>query len=219
METTNVKNTSKSSKVLTIIGIILCVILIPILIVNVTLIIKSVTNKDEVPSMFGVAPMIVLTNSMYPEIESGDLIICNCAEAKDVKEKDVICFFDPDSNGQSVVTHRVVAVLKDGDGNIQFQTKGDANKVVDPSYVPANNLVGIYNFKIKGAGNVALFMQTTWGLVICVVLPLALLILYDTIRRRMYEKNNAQKTSEMREELERLRQEKEEQSKENSVEE
>ena len=59
----------------------MCIILIPILLINITLIAKSFINKDEVPSIGGVLP-IVLTDSMHPKIESGDLIICHTAEAE-----------------------------------------------------------------------------------------------------------------------------------------
>ena len=41
----------KGHRTLTIIGIVLCVILVPILIVNCTLIVKSYVNKDEVPEV------------------------------------------------------------------------------------------------------------------------------------------------------------------------
>ena len=60
---------------LTIVGIIMCVILIPILIVNCTLIVKSFINKEDVPDFGGYLPLIVLTDSMYPEIKGGDLIV------------------------------------------------------------------------------------------------------------------------------------------------
>ena len=65
----------KQQTMLTIIGAVLCVILLPILIVNLTLIVKSYVNPDEVPAIGGVSPLIVLTDSMLPEISSGDLII------------------------------------------------------------------------------------------------------------------------------------------------
>ena len=68
------EKTSTSHKIFSIIGIVLCIILIPILIINITLIIKSNIGKDEVPSVGGYFPMIVLTDSMNPDIKSGDLI-------------------------------------------------------------------------------------------------------------------------------------------------
>ncbi len=191
-------------RIFTVIGVFLCVILIPILLLNITLILKSYMNKEEVPSVGGYLPMIVLTDSMYPEIKSGDLIICHTMEAKDVKEGDIISFFDPEGNGTSVVTHRVSSVQEEN-GVYSFRTKGDANNSEDSSPVPAENLVGVYRTRIPGAGNVAMFMQTTPGLMVCVLLPLILLICYDIVRRRIYEKSRKEDTEALLAELEELK--------------
>lgn len=199
-------------RVLTIVGTVLCIILIPILLINITLIAKSYINKDEVPSIGGTFPLIVLTDSMYPDIKSGDLIICNTAEAEDVKVNDVISFFDPAGNGTSIVTHRVIEIVEE-DGEILFRTRGDNNNTEDKELVPAENLVGVYKMRIAGAGHIAMFMQSTAGLIICVVLPIILLVGYDIIRRRIYEKNNKQDTDALLAELEALRAEKAEKEK------
>lgn len=198
------EKSSVSNKVLTVVGVILCVVLIPILVINLTLIIKSYTNKDEVPKIGGYCPLIVLTGSMEPEISSGDLIICKQINGDDVKIGDVIAFFDPDSTGQAVLTHRVTEVVNE-DGALKFRTKGDANNAEDKSLVPADDLVGIYRSKLSGAGNVAMFMQTTAGLVVCVVLPLILLVVFDLIRRRRFEAQNAKDTAALMAELEALK--------------
>ena len=198
------EQTSPMHKILTVVGTILCVILIPILIINCTLIIKSYTS-EEVPSVGGYLPLIVLTDSMYPVIESGDLIICHTAEAEDIVEGDVIAFFDPAGNGSSIVTHRVLEVTEKN-GELAWRTKGDNNNTEDRLLVQADDLVAIYNgTRIAGAGNVALFMQTTPGLVVCVVLPMLLLVGYDMIRRRMYEKSTKEDTDALLAELEALR--------------
>lgn len=201
------QQSSTRHKIFTIIGTILCVILIPILIINVTLIIKSYTNTEEVPSVGGYLPLIVLTDSMYPEIESGDLIICHTIEADEVEVNDIIAFFDPAGNGTSIVTHRVIEVIEHN-GTYNFRTRGDNNNTEDKDLVPAENLVGEYRTRIGGAGNVALFMQSTTGLVVCVVLPIILLVAYDVIRRRLYEKNKQDDTAALLAELEALRAEK-----------
>ena len=201
------EKSSVTHKVLTVIGTILCVILVPILIMNVTLIIKSYTNKDEVPSIGGYLPLIVLTDSMADEILSGDLIVCHTIDAEDVKEEDIISFFDPAGNGQSIVTHRVKKIIEE-DGEIKFLTRGDNNNTDDKELVPADKLVGIYKMRIAGAGHVAMFMQSTTGLVVCVVLPIVLIVGYDIIRRRVYEKNKKGDTDALLAELEALKAEK-----------
>lgn len=191
-----------SGKAGTIVGIILCVILIPILIVNVTMIIKGLATPEKVPTFGGYSPLIVLTDSMYPNIKSGDLIIVQEAKASEIQVNDIISFFDPESDdGTSVVTHRVVAVLPDG----SFTTKGDANNTEDEVPVPAGNLVGVYKTRIPGAGDVAMFLQTTPGFFVCVGVPLVLLVGYELIRRRKYEKANKQDTDALLAELEALR--------------
>ena len=201
----NDQSPSRKQTILTVIGIVLCVILIPILIVNCTLIIKSFINKDEVPDFGGVLPLIVLTDSMYPDIKSGDLIFCKTVDAKDVKVGDVISFFDPAGNGTAVVTHKVIEVIEK-DGTRSFRTKGINNNTEDREPVPAENLVGKYTGVRMGcAGKVALFMQTTAGLVVCVVVPIVLLVGYDLIRRKKYEKTKNDDVAALMAELEALK--------------
>ena len=189
---------------LTVLGVVMCIILIPILIVNCILIVRSYTS-DEVPSVGGYLPQIVLTDSMYPVIQSGDLIICHTAEPEDVQVGDVISSFDPAGNGTTIVTHRVREITE-LNGDIAWRTKGDNNNADDLLLVPESKLVAVYlGTRLPGAGNVALFMQTTPGLIVCVVLPLMVLVGYDMIRRKMYEKSSQADTDALLQELEELR--------------
>lgn len=198
------QGTSVGHKILSVIGTILCILLLPVLIINITLIVKSYTNPDKVPSVGTVVPLIVLTDSMYPQIHSGDLIFCRTAQERDIAVGDIIAFFDPAGSGSSVVTHRVIEVTEK-DGAPAWRTQGDANNTADSALVPASKLVGVYRWRVAGAGNVAMFMQTTQGLILCVVLPIILLVGYDMIRRRMYEKSRKQDTDALLRELEELR--------------
>lgn len=190
--------------VATIVGAVLCVILLPILIINVTLIIRSFINKDEVPSVGGIFPLIVLTDSMYPDIQSGDLIFCRTEAPENIEIGDYIAFFDPVGNGTSIVTHSVVEITEQ-DGGIAWITRGIANNADDTVPVPADKLVGVYKSRIPKLGNVVMFMQTTAGLIICVVCPILLLVCWDIIRRRSYEKNRQDDTDALMRELEELR--------------
>lgn len=204
MDVKQKQKTSAMHKVWTVVGIILCVILIPMLAMNVTLIVKSYVNPDSVPSINGYAPMIVLTDSMYPQIKSGDLIITKSVDADDVAVKDVITFYDPASKTDAVVTHRVMEITE-VEGALAFITQGDANNAPDEMPVPAENLIGVYQMRIPAMGNVAMFMQTTPGLIVCVVVPLLLLIGYDVLRRKAFEKASKQDTDALLAELEALK--------------
>ena len=196
---------TRRDKILTGIGIALCVLLIPLLIVNVTMIIQSYANKDEVPSFLGVTPLIVLSGSMEPQILEGELIFSTHIDPDDVREEMVISFFDPLSTTGTIVTHKVVEIIDDGDGTISFRTRGINNNSNDSALVPEENLVGRYRFGIPFAGFVAMFMQSTPGLVVCVAVPLVLFVGYDMLRRRKYDKSKNEDMDALMAELEALR--------------
>ena len=196
---------SSVNKTLNIVGIVLCVILVPILLINCTLIVKSWINKDEVPSIGGVMPLIVLTDSMFPDIKSGDIIITKKIDPESVQVGDDISFFDPAGNGTSIVTHRVIEIIEE-DGQLSFRTQGINNNTEDRIAVPADKLVGKYTgTRIALAGNIALFMQTVPGLLVCVVVPIVLLVGYDMLRRKKYEKSRDTDVGALMAELEALK--------------
>ncbi len=200
------RKASTSERVLSIIGIILCIILVPILIVNCILLVKGFTQKDEVPSIGGVFPMIVLTGSMEPEFDAGSLIICKEIDPGDIKVRDVISYFDPDSSKQAVTTHRVIEIITEEDGSLAFRTQGDANNTADRTAVPAENVIGIWTgVDLPGVGSAAMFMQTIPGFIICVFVPLLLILGYDLLRRKKHEQKTESDKDDLMRELEELR--------------
>lgn len=195
----------RRQKVLTVVGIVLCVLMVPILIVNCTLLIKGAVNRQEVPDFAGLMPLIVLTDSMSPDINSGDLILCRTVDAAEVQVGDVISFYDPAGNGTSVVTHKVVRLERSGD-TLRFYTQGVNNNIEDRLPVEADRVIATYTgVRIPGAGNVAIFMQTPTGLLVCVLLPVLLLVGCDYLRRRKYEKAKGDDMAALMAELETLR--------------
>jgi signal peptidase len=141
---------------------------------------------------------------MEPEIPVGSLVYVDGVEPEDVQVEDVISFYDPMGSGTSVVTHRVLEIVDDN-GEIAFRTKGDNNNAEDTALVPADNLIGIYQSRIPKVGHVAMFMQTTPGLIVCCVCPILLLVGYDILRRKKLEKSQKQDTDALLKELEALR--------------
>ena len=198
-------NSSSVHNILTVIGCVLCVILLPMLIINCTILIKSFINKDEVPDFGGFIPFIILTDSMYPDIKSGALVICIEVDPKEVEKGDVISFYDPSGNGKAVVTHKVVDIINE-DGKLSFKTKGINNNTEDRFPVPAEKVIAEYSgLCIPGAGNAAIFLQSPAGLVLCVILPIILLVGYDVLRRRIYDKRRNDDMAKLMAELEKLR--------------
>ena len=183
-----------------IIGILLCIVMILVLIVNITLIVRSYVEPKEVPSFLGYKPFIVLSGSMEPEIMPGDLIITKNIDPKDIAVGDVISFR---KDKTTVVSHRVTEVLTE-DG-LAFLTKGDANIGADAGSVLPEDIEGTYLLRIGGLGNLALFLQTPVGLLVFVIIPFGLFILYDVVSRNLRSKKEKSRESELESELEALR--------------
>ena len=183
------------------VGIILCIILIPLLIANTTLVVRSFVYPDKVPSFLGYKPFIVLSNSMKPEINSGDIALVREVAVDSLKQGDIIAFKERDS----VITHRIVKITE-VDGARQFITRGDDNTADDAAAVKEEMVEGLYLLHIPKLGNGALFMQSPTGMILFVALPLILFILYDILRRRLYDRKKQKKTMELEKELERMRQ-------------
>jgi signal peptidase len=83
------------------------------------------------PHVFGYRTMTMLTGSMAPEIEPGDITVVTPISVSDVTEGMVISYHMPIGE-RSLVTHRVVSVEHGEDGSVTVQTKGDANEAIDP---------------------------------------------------------------------------------------
>lgn len=92
------------SKMGTFVGTLLCILILPVVVINCTLLFKSHINRERVPNIAGTFPMVVLTDSMYPEFQAGDLIFCHTKSASDVRPGDVIAFFDPAGNGKNALS-------------------------------------------------------------------------------------------------------------------
>lgn len=205
-------SSDKKNIVLTILGIILCIILVPLLLCNIILIIQGYVNPDVVPSIGGYKPMMVLTDSMSPTIKSGDLILIKEVDPETLEVGDIITFFDPAGNGQSTVTHTIKSISREN-GKLKFETKGDNNNTPDRLFVEAEAVIGIYLFRIPVLADIAMFMQTVPGLILCVFVPLGALIAYDMIRRRIYDLDQEDRKQALLDELAILKAEKEKQNK------
>ncbi|WP_320956499.1 signal peptidase I [Enterocloster asparagiformis] len=190
-------------KIVGAVGIALCVVFVPLLLINVTLIVKSYISPDKVPDFLGYKPFIVLSGSMEPSIMTGDMVFVKETDPDSLKVGDVIAY----KSGSAVVTHRIVEV-KSENGETRYVTQGDANNAADQSLVKPADVEGIYQRRVAGAGNLAMFMQTTTGMILFVVCPLVLFVLWDVIRRQLESRKEVSRTKELEMELERLRAEK-----------
>ncbi|MDR1734732.1 MAG: signal peptidase I [Oscillospiraceae bacterium] len=188
-EKTPASGKEKVGKVLhyiaTAVGIVLCVVLLPIVIVNMTLVIKSYVYPDKVPTFMGYAPLIVQSGSMEPAIGLDDLIITKEVPEEKLAVGDVVAYLAKAEG--PIVTHRITAITVEA-GEAAYTMQGDANNTPDEDPVKYSQVVGKYIGGITDGGQLAMFMKEPIGMVIFVGIPLALFLLYDGLRRHFYKK-------------------------------
>lgn len=169
---------------------VLTVILLPVLIINITLIIKGNMGGVAPPDVFGIAPLAVTSGSMEGDnpdsFDEGALIfvdILTDEEKQGLAEGDIVTYYITNDDGSiAYVTHRILIVNR-SNGNITgFTTQGDANNVPDRDVVPVENVVGKCVGSVGGIGAFAMFLQSPGGIIVFVGIPVVAFIAYDAVR-------------------------------------
>lgn len=140
-------------------------ILAVVLLINLYLLLMQVISKDEIPKIFGFSQVLVLSGSMHPAIEAGDLLVIK--EQLEYKVNDVITY----RSGGSLITHRVKLVE-----GTSLLTQGDANNVAD-AMIKISQVEGKKVFRIPQLGRIALFLKTPQGLALIVFAGILLFII------------------------------------------
>ena len=83
------------------------------------------------PHLLEYRTMTMLTGSMSPVIDPGDVTIVTPLPVDDITVGMIIAYHIP-VDDHHLVTHRVIDVQHAPDGTVTVQTKGDANTAADP---------------------------------------------------------------------------------------
>lgn len=156
-------------------------ILIMIVLVGYLVVVKVLEKQGKIADI-PINFYTILSQSMYPTIKAGDMIITYQNEDDIYKVGDVITFVSTAgvSNGVTI-THRIVAV--DVNGNeYMYTTKGDGNSTKDSTPVAQNNVIGKYILKIPKAGFIQNFLVSKTGWIVAILIPSLGIIIYDVIK-------------------------------------
>lgn len=160
--------------------LIACIIFVPIILMNLSIMMQAKKNKDAVPSVFGIKPFMVLSGSMETEIQIGDLILTRVVDPSTLKVNDVIAFRDAEN---TVTTHRIIDIVVQ-DGETYFITKGDNNNAQDRNLVEYEDVEGIYIGRIPGIGSIMKSLSEPTTILIIVVGITIIFVIGFTISNR-----------------------------------
>lgn len=156
---------NRNEKIKKIISIFIYIIIIPIIVINITLIVKSFIRPNKIPDFIGYKNFVIVSESMEPTIMVGDAIFVKKVPEKEIKINDIISFHD----GECINTHRIVGVSEEN-GIKMYKTKGDNNRGEDKKKVSYSQIEGKYLFKINNFGNLIKVLQSKVTLAILILL-------------------------------------------------
>ena len=196
---------AKTQKVLSILVIIALVLMVPVFIYNCVFLVKKAVAKDnKPPAMFGYVTQSV-PNDKFEDLgmNKGDLIFIKKVDVDDVQVGDTIVFMK-NTTSKDIYIQKVAKIETNSDGKVTaWLVESDTNI---STLVLTDQLVGEYNGnRIAAVGSIVSFLGTPWGIAICMIIPLGLLVAYEVVSAKKKEKAADDDKAELMAELEALR--------------
>ena len=125
-----------------------------------------------VPGVIGYHPVVVLSGSMVPTLNVGDVAVTRAAAPAELKIGDVVTF----RANSGFITHRIIDIEESPDGRL-LRTQGDANATPDTELIPASAVVAKLSYRIPRIGFIMNFADTEMGMISLIAGPVVLLLL------------------------------------------
>lgn len=148
-----------------------------------------------IPIPGNIAVKIVQSGSMEPAIKTGSIIIIKPQESYSIGD---IITFGKESATKIPTTHRIVADII-SEGQIRYETKGDANEERDAGSIPKDEVVGKVLFSIPYIGYLLDLAKKPWGFVLLIGIP-ATIVVIDEVSSIIKETRHLRRRDRMDEE-------------------
>ncbi len=108
--------------------------------------------------LMGIRPVVILSGSMRPTIDVGDIVLVREISIDNIKEDDVIEYM----LGNTPYVHRVIDIQQEGNATVLI-AKGDDNSSPDPEPVRAEQIKGKVQFRIPKVGWASIGLKNLLG--------------------------------------------------------
>ena len=170
----------KENKILKIIGNILYTLMFIIVVLMLLVVILQRVSNNTI-TIGGFRMFTVATGSMEPVYNVGDVLISKEVDAEEIKVGDDIVYLgEKGSFANKVVTHRVISIEKQEDGNYKIITKGVANTAEDPE-IDQTQVYGKIIYKMHILSFIQKIMKNMYVFYFLVLIPVAILV-YKNIK-------------------------------------
>jgi len=185
------------------------VVAIAVFMMIFTLISVNTFDKNN-RNLFGYKFFIVQTDSMAAtDFDAGDIVVSKETDPATLKEGDIITFISqsPTSFGETV-THKIRCRVADAYGRPGFVTYGTTTDTDDDTVVTYEYVIGRYCGRIPKVGSFFVFLKTTPGYIICILMPFMILIMCQGLNCvRLFRRYKKEQMDEMKAERAKLEEE------------
>ena len=164
---------------------VIYILLLPIILWELIIVIKTIKNPNETPDVFGIKTFTIISGSMEPNISVNDLVIIKEVEKNEIKKGDIISFR---INGETI-THRVTNIETDTNGENLYTTQGDANNIQDYNKIKYENIEGKYIGKIPKIGGILIALKSKEKLTIIIAILLVIYVLEERNSSKKIRRN------------------------------
>jgi len=120
--------------------------------------------------------LVIGGGSMEPSIHVGSVVVVDENVGPDDLHVGDVVSLHSGPELTSVFTHRITRIVDRPDG-LWIETKGDANKDVDPSITPVRQVIGRVVLTVPAAGYLLQWLSVTSGIVATICIGAALFVL------------------------------------------
>ena len=132
-----------------------------------------------VPLAFDMRPLTVLTGSMRPAIDPGDMVVDEEIRGDQIRVGDIITFQEP--RGERTITHRVRNVTIN-EGQARVTTQGDANDKPEKWEIPVGGSVGRVAYTVPKIGYPVTWSRSRDGRLALISIPALILALWAMVK-------------------------------------
>ena len=173
----------KENKFLNFLGNFLyTILLIFVVLVLIIVVLQRVSNNSL--TLGGFRIFNVLTGSMVPEYQVGDIILTKEIDPNEINVGDDITYMGAEADFMGkIVTHRVKEVKPQDDGTKHFITKGIANDLPDPE-ISQEQIQGKVLYKFILLSFISKMVSNLYSMYFVVFIPIGIIIFINI--RRIY---------------------------------
>ena len=174
----------KNNKALKIIGNTLYTILFIIVVLLLLVVILQRTSNNGI-ALGGYRLFNVVTGSMVPKYEVGDVLVSKEVKPEELKVGDDVVYKGKEGDfADKIITHQIIKIEKEN-GNYKITTKGIANDIEDPE-INQTQIYGKITYKIKTLSLIGKMAQNIYVFYFLVFMPIVIIVfkqIYNLIKK------------------------------------